>query len=142
MIIINDNGFFKFYPEKISEIEKMQTVLFNEFAFYKNYFIPKHLFDLQGLHAKGENIDGYILENTTDNIEDLLHKNGFVYNFSKKRLAKFDEISNNNNIGQDIYCVSSYYLLEAGSFIKTQKIVSYFCRYNFREFMYKGIKLK
>ena len=82
------------------------------------------------------------VENTTDNIEDLLHKNGLVYNFAKKRLAKFDEISNNNIIGQDIYCVSSYYLLQPGSFIKTEKLVSYFCRYNFSEFIYKGIELK
>ena len=142
MIILNEKGFFKFIPEKISDIEKMQTVLYDELVLYKGCFIPKHIFDLQGLHVKDEIIDGYILNHTTDNIEDLLHKNGLVYNFTKKRLVKFDEISNNNNIGQDIYCVSSFYLLEAGSFIKTQKIVSYFCRYNFHEFMYKGIELK
>lgn len=142
MIILNEKGFFKFIPEKISDVEKMQTVLYDELTLYKGCFIPKHIFDLQGLHVKGEIIDGYILDHTTDNIEDLLHKNGLVYNFTKKRLAKFEEILDNNIIGQDIYTISSFYFIEAGSFIGSKKVVSYFCRYNFRDYMYKGIELK
>ena len=38
--------------------------------------------------------------------------------------------------------ISSFYFIEAGSFIGSKKVVSYFCRYNFHEFMYKGIELK
>lgn len=142
MIILNEKGFYKFIPEKLSELLKMQSILYIDFEFYKNCFIPKRVFDLQGLHAKGEVIDGITLEHTTDNIEDLLKKNELTYSFTKKRLAKISEITDNNIIGQDIYCMSSQYLIQAGSFIGTKKVISYYCRYNFKEFMYAGVELK
>ena len=131
MIIILDNGFFKFYPEKASEITKMSQILNCEFMQYKNYWIPKKVYDLKDtLFVKGDIINNIPLEHSADNIEDLFHKNDLTYNFLQKNIAKISIISNNNNVGYDIYTLTSLYLIEAGSFVEDIKVKNYFILIN------------
>lgn len=140
MIIILDNGFFKFYPEKTSEITKMSQILNCEFMQYKNYWIPKKVYDLKDtLFVKGDIINNIPLEHSADNIEDLFHKNDLTYNFLQKNIAKISIISNNNNVGYDIYALTSLYLIEAGSFVEDIKVKNYYCRYDFYNFYYTGV---
>lgn len=139
MIIILDNGFFKFYPERVSEIKQITQILRCQFVMYKDFWIPKNVYNLKGLHAKGEFINNIPLEHSADNLEDLFHKNGLTYNFSQKRVAKMSIISNNNIVGNDMYALSSIFLIEAGSFVQDIKVKNYFCRYDFNNFYYSGV---
>ena len=141
MIIILDNGFFKFYAERVSEVKKISDILQCDFVMYKDFWIPKKVYELKDtLFAKGDFINEIVLEHSADNIEDLFHKNDLTYNFSKKRIAKMSLINNNNSIGNDIFALTTLYLIEAGSFVEDIKVKNYLCRYDFNNFYYTGVK--
>lgn len=140
MIIILDRGFFKFYPEKTSDIKKMSQILQCEFVLYKNYWIPEKVYKLVGkLFAKGDFVNSIPIQHSADNIEDLFHKNDLTYNFSKKNIAKMSQINDNTRIGNDVFALTTQYLIEAGSFVEDIKIKNYYCRYDFNNFFYGGL---
>lgn len=139
MKIILDDGFFKIYPEKIMEMTLFSEYTGLTFMRYRDYFVPKQVYDLSRFNVKGESINGVVLENTTDNLEDLFKKNGLTFNFAKKNIVKIANVNNTNDVGIDMYGLGSFNLIEAGSYIKNVKVKSYFCRYNFKQFYYLGV---
>ena len=139
MKIILDNGFFKFYPDLVSDIARFEQIFKTKLVLYKDFWIPQKVYDLKRFYAKGEFIGIIPILHTADNLEDLFHKNDLTYNFLQKSVAKISIISNNNNVGQDLYAISSPDLIEAGSYVGSIKVKNYQCVYNFNNFYYTGV---